>query len=209
MTAPGEDHLFRGSTTLTYEPRSPDPGPSPGAGRRSSHAPLPSARRLAAGIGALAAWRCYGEITRGVIERLAREPSAKEHVEEHVEGRVEREAAGRGRGGKADIGPGWHDVGDERATIPTAANRQVTRLGQGRDCVAHGVPRNLEHRREFPFGWKLFARVDEPQPNGLQDSFDRLFEGVSTANGLQEQRSVERDRRPERLILREVGIHGG
>ena len=28
-------------------------------------------------------------------ERLAREPSAKEHVEEHVEGRVEREAAGR------------------------------------------------------------------------------------------------------------------
>ena len=31
-------------------------------------------RRLAAGIGALAAWRCYGEITRGLIDRLAREP---------------------------------------------------------------------------------------------------------------------------------------
>jgi len=30
-------------------------------------------RRLAAGIGALAAWRCYGEITRSLIDRLARE----------------------------------------------------------------------------------------------------------------------------------------
>lgn len=30
-------------------------------------------RRLAAGIGALAAWRCYGEITRRLIDRLARE----------------------------------------------------------------------------------------------------------------------------------------
>ena len=30
-------------------------------------------RRLAAGIGALEAWRCYGDITRRLIERLARE----------------------------------------------------------------------------------------------------------------------------------------
>lgn len=30
-------------------------------------------RRLAAGIGALAAWRCYGEITRNLLDRLARE----------------------------------------------------------------------------------------------------------------------------------------
>ena len=30
-------------------------------------------RRLAVGIGALAAWRCYGEITRALIDRLARE----------------------------------------------------------------------------------------------------------------------------------------
>lgn len=31
-------------------------------------------RRLAAGIGQLAAWRCYGDITRTLIGRLAREP---------------------------------------------------------------------------------------------------------------------------------------
>lgn len=31
-------------------------------------------RRLAAGIGALAAWRCYRDITGGLIGRLAREP---------------------------------------------------------------------------------------------------------------------------------------
>ncbi len=31
-------------------------------------------RRLAVGIGAYAAWRCYREITRRVIDRLAREP---------------------------------------------------------------------------------------------------------------------------------------
>lgn len=31
-------------------------------------------RRLAAGTGALAAWRCYRDITRGLIGRLAREP---------------------------------------------------------------------------------------------------------------------------------------
>ena len=30
-------------------------------------------RRLAVGIGALKAWRCYGEITRQLIDRLARE----------------------------------------------------------------------------------------------------------------------------------------
>lgn len=31
-------------------------------------------RRLAVDIGAFAAWRCYGDITRRLIERLAREP---------------------------------------------------------------------------------------------------------------------------------------
>ena len=69
------------------------------------------------------------------------------------------------------------------ATVTPSFRKQVPSIGEGRDRLSKRVAAHAEHDRELALGRQPFARLDDAEPNRLQQPLHRLFVGVAGAHG--------------------------
>ena len=77
-------------------------------------------------------------------------------------------------------------LGQERAAVAAAPRHQIAGVRQGLDRLPHGVAADAEPRGQFPFGRQRFARLQDPEPDRLQQPTDGVLEGISRPHRAQQ-----------------------
>jgi hypothetical protein len=84
-------------------------------------------------------------------------------------------------------------LGKERAAVPAATRHQIAGVGQRFDRFPHGVAADTEPRRQFPFWRQRFARLQDSEPDRLQQPTDGVFEGIPRSHRAKKCFACERN----------------